>query len=487
MFDRKWIVGFCLLSTLSVTAWAGNIYYPKDGKIYCLGRVELWAYGGMDWRTLPTNELELKEVLKHGAELGFNGIALDLQTPEQKIAFFAPDGKAANPDRARQLTQLCAAVRNHYTGTWINLFNADPKAYLADADAYRQATRTVAALLPQRHSAIVILGDVFSGKSWREDCPYDMTDPDKLIALAQIINETREDCLVALPAQMVNPQADHDFLYITNKADELRLFVKEIRQNTPADKRTANVVAIPRDRLRLLDADTRLQGHYLRKFGGDVRSKRLAAHYDPPHNDQGPTARLSDEEKEAGFKLLFDGHSLKQWTTLTPDWGSWQVVDGTIYNKGTHTAWLRTRETFRDFILRLEFRIEKEGNSGIFFRSPLDGRASRFGFECQIYGEQQDPPKPDYTTGAIYGAVTPPIDATNPPGQWNAVEIACRGTHIVVKVNGQTVQDIDALDHAETKGNLREGLIGLQDHGNEVAFRNIRIKTLNTSTTKESH
>ena len=95
----------------------------------------------------------------------------------------------------------------------------------------------------------------------------------------------------------------------------------------------------------------------------------------------------------------------------------------------------------------------------------------------QIRGVHRDKVNTD-TTGAIYAVRPPREDASNPPGEWNQVEIACRGSKVTITVNGRVVQDFDADAVPELKGRLRRGVIGLQDHGCQVWFRRIRIKEL---------
>ncbi len=185
------------------------------------------------------------------------------------------------------------------------------------------------------------------------------------------------------------------------------------------------------------------------------------------------------QEEADGWQPLFDGRSLEGWTTLRTDWGAWHVRDGAIVCDGsTMGPWLRTRRRFESFVLRLEYRISEKGNSGVFVRAPLDGRASRFGFEVQIMGRRPDPLDDQYSTGAIYAALPPKEDASRPVGQWNELEVTCDGPMLQVRVNGRGVQDVDTRNVAVLKDRRRQGRIGLQDHGDKVWFRRIRIKEL---------
>ena len=127
--------------------------------------------------------------------------------------------------------------------------------------------------------------------------------------------------------------------------------------------------------------------------------------------------------------------------------------------------------------LCLEWKIEEGGNSGIFLRAPRAARCSRIGMEFQLRGDHGREPTDD-STGAIYDVLAPVVNAGRPAGEWNEVEILLDGTYLKATLNGQIVHDIDFHDHPGLQFRLRRGFIGLQDHGNYVAFRNIRLLRL---------
>ncbi len=91
---------------------------------------------------------------------------------------------------------------------------------------------------------------------------------------------------------------------------------------------------------------------------------------------------------------------------------------------------------------------------------------------------QNGEPITNQTTGSIYVQVPPLVNAGKPAGEWNTLEITCNGPQVKAVLNGQTVQDTNLDQNEELRDRLREGFIGLQDHGTPVAFRNIRIKKL---------
>ena len=186
---------------------------------------------------------------------------------------------------------------------------------------------------------------------------------------------------------------------------------------------------------------------------------------------------LTEQERAEGFVSLFDGKSLDGWYVIGKNKDGFGVSDGVIEWKRVGGAGLYTRDRYDNFVLRLEWKINKNGNSGIYLRAPRAGRQSKIGMEFQLQGDA-DTPITNQTTGAIYDVVAPKINASKPAGEWNAVEITLNGASVKAVLNGQTVEDINLDDNPELKHRLRRGFIGLQDHACQVNFRNIRIKKL---------
>ncbi len=203
-------------------------------------------------------------------------------------------------------------------------------------------------------------------------------------------------------------------------------------------------------------------------------------------------ARDAGREKADGFVPLFDGRTLDGWVPYTeegkqvpPDNSAFSVRDGMIYCSGKgDDYWIATREKYGDCELRLEFKIAPDANSGVFFRAPPDRPAFK-GFEIQIIDDAgKDPDK--HTTGAVYDVLTPMRNMSNPPGEWNKMEVTVRGLNVVVAVNGFKVIDTDFAQLTKPIGKFdfpyarmpRTGHIGLQNHGGEIWFRNVRVKPL---------
>ncbi|MGC9329029.1 MAG: 3-keto-disaccharide hydrolase, partial [Candidatus Hinthialibacter sp.] len=185
---------------------------------------------------------------------------------------------------------------------------------------------------------------------------------------------------------------------------------------------------------------------------------------------------LSAQERKEGFIALFDGKTTNGWIPLSKSQGGFIIKDGTFQRKPGGGG-MRTIDRFDDFILRYEYKIEKGGNSGVQVRCPRSNRASKIGFEVQILGDYGKKPDKN-STGAIYDVLAPTVNASKPEGQWNSIEVRCKGSRVRVILNGKKVQDVNFDKYEELKYRLRNGFIFLTDHGNFVAYRNIRIKRL---------
>jgi len=188
-------------------------------------------------------------------------------------------------------------------------------------------------------------------------------------------------------------------------------------------------------------------------------------------------AKLTAAESQAGFRPLFDGTDLKGWKLRNPDThGSWSVKNGALINvvqEGQHGTDLVTEEKFKDFTVRYEYMIPKGANSGFYLR----GR-----YEIQIYDDFLTDRAEPAGNGALYNFKAPSSFVSRAPGEWQKVEATIRGDVVTVVLNDVKVIDevrIDRPTGGELDKNLTEpGPLLLQgDHGS-VAFRRIRIKTL---------
>ena len=203
---------------------------------------------------------------------------------------------------------------------------------------------------------------------------------------------------------------------------------------------------------------------------------------------------LSDEEKKAGFKLLFDGKSTENFRGYKTDkLEGWEAVDGALKRVSPKAPDIITKDQFEAFELAIDYRISKGGNSGIMFHvAETDGPAYVTGPEIQIQDnvEGHDPQK----SGWLYQLYKPDTDATKPAGEWNRMRIviAPKGQKSAVYMNGQKYYEFEkgsADWDAKVKqskfkdmpgfGKQTKGHICLQNHGDEVAYRNIKIRALN--------
>jgi len=187
---------------------------------------------------------------------------------------------------------------------------------------------------------------------------------------------------------------------------------------------------------------------------------------------------LAKEEREEGFISLMNKKDFAGWWHFT-DMNSFIVNErGEFEFKEPGGKAILTRDRYSDFILRLDFKIEEGGNSGVFLRAPRAARQSRIGMEFQIHGDPGVAPSDD-STGAIYQVKAARENASNPAMTWNSLEIILDGMHMKATLNGRVIHDFDMNDYEELQVRLKDGFIGLQDHNDYVAFRNVRIKKLN--------
>lgn len=202
------------------------------------------------------------------------------------------------------------------------------------------------------------------------------------------------------------------------------------------------------------------------------------------------------KEKAEGFVSLFDGKSLSGWTPYT-DAGdevaesdaTFGVQDGEIYcpDRGADD-YLASKKEYGDFVLRLEYKLSQDANSGVFLRAPISEPGMK-GFEVQIVDDTDKEPG-TYTSGAILDVLAPKKNASKPVGEWNELEIQVRGLNVAVILNGEKVIDTDFAKLTKPMGKFdfpyakmpAKGHIGLQSGGGEFWMRNIRIKTLGAGT-----
>ena len=215
-----------------------------------------------------------------------------------------------------------------------------------------------------------------------------------------------------------------------------------------------------------------------------------------------PANTLSAAEKKAGWTLLFDGKTLNGWRGYkkTDATGTrWKVEDGLLTvdpgaGNDTHGQMdIVTTSTFDRFELTWEWRIAEGGNSGLKY-FVLEDQNSAIGHEYQLIDDERHPDAkigPHRQTAALYDVLPAENRPLKPAGQFNQSRIVSNGTTVEHYLNGTKVLqyelDSPALRAAIAKskfkdiarfGTLQDGFILLQDHGDRVWYRNIKIKRL---------
>ncbi len=200
---------------------------------------------------------------------------------------------------------------------------------------------------------------------------------------------------------------------------------------------------------------------------------------------------LTPEEKKDGYVLLFNGSDLKGWHRTSAGYGGWHVADGALcLSKGG--GMLYTDEEYDHFILKIDFRMSKGCNSGVFLRVGNPRDEVQTGIEIQVLDDHGKKPNL-HSCGSIYDLVAPSKDVGKPAGEWNSFVITANKNRISVELNGTQISaiDLDQWDKPGTRPDStkhkfkmalkdfpRKGLIGLQDHGGTICFRNIKLRPI---------
>src|SRR5947209_16532095 len=195
-----------------------------------------------------------------------------------------------------------------------------------------------------------------------------------------------------------------------------------------------------------------------------------------------PVARAGD-----GFAPLFNGANLDGWKerqVKAGQEGRWSVVNGVLTAK-PGSGWLGTEKEYGDFVLRVEWKIVENGNSGVFIRVPTSefkGSPSDAGFEIQILDDNgsqyKDKLKPYQYSGGLYHFQGPSKNVFKGAGEWNSYELTVNGDQIGLMYNREKVIDADIRQNAEMQKRPKKGYTGLQNHGSSVEFRKVTIKVL---------
>jgi len=202
------------------------------------------------------------------------------------------------------------------------------------------------------------------------------------------------------------------------------------------------------------------------------------------------------ERDEKGEWITLIGQTPDQhWHTYLQDTvAGWEITDGVLSTPGKNGD-LVSNDTFSNFELEVEWKINEGGNSGIFYYVVEDPKYKRMyetGPEFQLIDDTGYPQAltPAQKTGSLSDVIAPDTAAANPPGSWNQTKIVVNEGRAEHWLNGQLIltyelgtpeweKMVAASKFADLDyGLTRSGRIGIQDHGDAVYFRNIRIRPL---------
>jgi hypothetical protein len=210
-----------------------------------------------------------------------------------------------------------------------------------------------------------------------------------------------------------------------------------------------------------------------------------------------PSQDTSAEEK--GFKTLLNGETREGWVGYgKKEWPEgWELTDGVLHRAGSGGD-IMTAQEYGDFDLRFDWKIVEGGNSGVMYRVSVEkGPAYETGPEYQVLdnARHQDGKSPLTSAGSLYALYAPAKDVAKPAGEWNEGRIVVHGNHVAHYLNGEKVVETELGGDDWNKkvagskfagwkkfGVNKRGHIVLQDHGDEVWYRNVRIKELDQKT-----
>ncbi|MGB3587605.1 MAG: DUF1080 domain-containing protein [Tunicatimonas sp.] len=216
-------------------------------------------------------------------------------------------------------------------------------------------------------------------------------------------------------------------------------------------------------------------------------------------NDEEPSAETATTSAESDWTMLFDGSSMDAWRNFKSDTSAWRIEDGALNTTGG-SGDLITKETYENFELEFDWRITEGGNSGVIYLSQEDDQYNstfETGPEYQLiddesYGTVHNIElEKNQMSGANYALNEPQDVQLKPLGEYNQGKIVVDNGHVEHWLNGRKVVEYDLWTDewntrvAETKfkdmpdyGKSKSGHIALQDHGDPIWFKNIRIRKL---------
>jgi hypothetical protein len=205
---------------------------------------------------------------------------------------------------------------------------------------------------------------------------------------------------------------------------------------------------------------------------------------------------LSASEQASGWRLLFDGKTTTGWRNFRQPTISngWKVIEGSLVRADSGAGDIITQDKFKNFDLTLDWKVAPKGNSGIFYRATEEADTIwKAAPEMQVLDDAgHENGKLEITSaGANYDLYPAPRGVVHAAGEWNHARILVNGNHVEHWLNGVKLFEYE-LGSADWKarvakakfheypifGTAPEGHIGLQDHGDHVEYRNIKIRVL---------
>jgi hypothetical protein len=206
---------------------------------------------------------------------------------------------------------------------------------------------------------------------------------------------------------------------------------------------------------------------------------------------------LARTGESSGWKVLFDGKSTEAFRGFRQapfPTNSWVIDGGALKSLPTRKVDLITREQYENFELELEWKVAREGNSGIMFHVSEDEPETYItGPEMQIVDDAntEDGTNPKTCAGSLYDLIAPTNKECHPVGQWNHVRLSVQGTHVEYWMNGAKIVEYE-LGSESLKALIanskfktwprfaqeKTGYIALQNDGSSVWIRNVRVRRL---------
>jgi len=208
--------------------------------------------------------------------------------------------------------------------------------------------------------------------------------------------------------------------------------------------------------------------------------------------------KLTEQEKAEGWTLLWDGSTTAGWrsikTNAFPQKG-WEIKDGTLsVLKEVYAGDIITENVYSNFILKVEFKLTKAANSGVkyLFNPKINGGTT---LEFQILHPEHPDAKlgkdGNRKVGSLYDVIPAPTAQLRPLEEWNCIQLVCNGKQVEHWLNGEKLISFERgsqafraavaqskFKKAKNWGEAESGHILLQDHGDYVSYRNIKIKVL---------